>query len=173
MKLFLLFQPVFSVWAEEGHPTATEALDPFSGGADPLTTIVLVLLLIVIVWLLLRSQVSQVDTSDLDHDGHGHDAHGHDDHGHAEPVAPAASAGPDDLKVIEGIGPKVQTALNAAGITTYAGLAGTAVDKLQEILDAAGYQYMKPASWPEQAALAAAGDWDALKKLQDELTAGR
>jgi hypothetical protein len=32
---------------------------------------------------------------------------------------------------------------------------------------------MDPESWPEQAALAAKGDWDALKKLQDELDGGK
>ena len=28
-------------------------------------------------------------------------------------------------------------------------------------------------TWPEQAKLAAAGDWDGLKKLQDELKGGK
>lgn len=174
MKIFMLLHPVFSVLAEEGHPPAAEAIDPFAGGAGPLTTVVLVLLLIIIVWILLRSQVGQVDTSDLEHDHHGHEDHGHAEHHEEEPApAPAASASPDDLKVLEGLGPKVQSVLNAAGIATYAQLAETPVEKLQEVLDAAGYQYMNPGSWPEQASLAADGDWDALKKLQEELNAGR
>ena len=74
---------------------------------------------------------------------------------------------------MEGIGPKVSSVLNAAGIMTFAQLAAAPVEALQAVLDAAGYQYMNPASWPEQARLAAAGDWDALKTLQDELNAGR
>jgi predicted flap endonuclease-1-like 5' DNA nuclease len=80
---------------------------------------------------------------------------------------------PDDLKKLEGIGEKVETLLKENGIETYAQLSAADVDRLVEILAAADYQYMDPASWPEQAALAAAGDWDALQKLQDELTAGK
>jgi predicted flap endonuclease-1-like 5' DNA nuclease len=79
----------------------------------------------------------------------------------------------DDLTRLEGIGPKVQAVLLAAGIKTFDQLGGTDVDHIQELLDAAEYQYMDPASWPEQARLAAAGDWDALQKLQDELIGGR
>ena len=30
-----------------------------------------------------------------------------------------------------------------------------------------------PSTWPEQASLAAAGEWDALQALQDELKGGR
>lgn len=81
----------------------------------------------------------------------------------------------DDLKIVEGIGPKIAELLNNAGITTWQGLSETAVDRLSEILDAAGpaYQIHDPGTWPQQAGLAARGEWDALKKLQDELTAGK
>ncbi len=176
MKHSLLLLPFYSVWAEENHPPAVEAANPFSGGADPFTTIVLVILLILIVWFLLRVQSSQVDTSDLEHGDHGHDAHGHTAHqAEATPTMapPVASAGPDDLRKIEGIGPKVESLLNNAGINTFAQLADTAVDKIQSILDEAGYQYMNPGTSPEQARLAAGGNWEALQKLQDELNAGR
>ena len=81
---------------------------------------------------------------------------------------------PDDLKLIEGIGPKLSTVLQQAGIITWAKLAQTDVSELQRILDAAGISKISdPATWPEQAALAAAGDWDGLEKLQDELKGGR
>ena len=86
---------------------------------------------------------------------------------------PEAPAEPDALQKLEGIGPKVASLLNDNGITTFAQLAGTPVEKLQEILDANKLQMMHPASWPEQAKLAAAGDWDALQKLQDGLKGGR
>ncbi|MDX1523704.1 MAG: 4Fe-4S binding protein, partial [Anaerolineae bacterium] len=80
-----------------------------------------------------------------------------------EPVAaaPPAPAKPDDLKKIEGIGPKIATLLNEAGITTFAGLAKTEVSKIREILEAAGprYKLSDPETWPEQAALAAEGKW--------------
>ncbi len=80
---------------------------------------------------------------------------------------------PDDLKKIEGIGPKVSSLLNEAGIFTFAQLAETATDKLSEILDANKLQYMDPSTWAEQAKLAAAGDWEGLEKLQDALSGGK
>jgi predicted flap endonuclease-1-like 5' DNA nuclease len=81
----------------------------------------------------------------------------------------------DDLKIVEGIGPKIAELLNAGGITTWNGLSETPVDRLKEILDAAGpnFRIHDPGTWPEQARLADTGSWDALKKLQDELTGGK
>lgn len=85
-----------------------------------------------------------------------------------------ASAGPDDLKLIEGIGPKISGLLNAAGITTFAQLAATDVARLRQILaDANLTRLADPGTWPEQARLAAAGDWDGLKALTDSLRGGR
>ena len=87
-----------------------------------------------------------------------------------------AQAGkPDDLKIIEGIGPKIAEIFVAAGISTFAKLASTDVAKLREILDAAGNKYAAhdPTTWPQQAKLAAEGKMDALKVLQDELQGGR
>ena len=81
---------------------------------------------------------------------------------------------PDDLTLIEGIGPKLSAVLQQAGITTWAKLAQTNVSELQRILDEAGIAKISdPGTWPEQAALAAAGDWDGLEKLQAELKGGR
>lgn len=76
----------------------------------------------------------------------------------------------DDLKKVEGIGPKIAEIFNAAGILTFADLAGTEVEKLSEILAEAGSRYKSknPGSWPMQAGLAADGKWDELKKWQDE-----
>ena len=88
----------------------------------------------------------------------------------ADPVKTTAK--PDDLKKIEGIGPKVAGILNENGITTFAQLAETSVEKLDEILDANKLQMMNPKSWPQQAKLAAAGDWENLTKLQDDLKGG-
>ncbi len=89
---------------------------------------------------------------------------------HAAEEAPAE---PDDLTKIEGIGPKIASVFNAAGITNFAQLAGFDVEKLQKILDDAGIRLGDPSTWAEQAKLAAEGDWDALQKLQDELQGGR
>ncbi len=91
-----------------------------------------------------------------------------------EPKAAEApkTSGPDDLTRIEGIGPKVQGVLNAGGIHTFAALAAAEQDTLRRLLDEADYRYMNPGSWPKQAGLAAAGDWEALEKLQDDLKGG-
>jgi large subunit ribosomal protein L27 len=88
--------------------------------------------------------------------------------------APAAGK-PDDLKKIEGIGPAIEKLLNAAGITTFAGMAATAPEKIKEILVAAGsrFGFHDPTTWPTQAGLAADGKWDELKTLQDELDGGK
>lgn len=82
---------------------------------------------------------------------------------------------PDNLRKIEGIGPKVEQLLNEAGILTFEQLFHTKVDRLRAILEEAGgvFKAMDPASWPEQAGLAARGDWEALKILQDQLDGGR
>lgn len=78
----------------------------------------------------------------------------------------------DDLTRIEGIGGKVASTLNTAGIYTYARLAETDVARLKEILKAAGLPMINPETWPEQARLAARGDWIALDALQVELLGG-
>ena len=80
---------------------------------------------------------------------------------------------PDDLKKIEGVGPKVSSLLNQAGIFTFQQMVDTGALKLESILDEAGLQMINADTWPEQAKLAAAGDWDALEALQDELKGGR
>lgn len=90
-------------------------------------------------------------------------------------AVPAAPVVPDDLKIVEGIGPKIEELLNKEGILTFAQLATTAPERLKEILHAAGprFQMHDPATWPEQSALARDGKWDDLKKWQDELNKGR
>ena len=88
------------------------------------------------------------------------------------PAIVRASA--DDLEKIEGIGPKIAQVFAKAGIVTFAQLAETPVERLQELLKSAGPRFAShnPTTWPEQAKLAAAGDWDAFNKLTDELVAG-
>lgn len=81
----------------------------------------------------------------------------------------------DDLKVVEGIGPKIEGLLKSDGIKTWNDLASASIERLQGILNAAGsrYQMHNPTTWPQQAGLAAQGKWDELDKLQDELDGGR
>ena len=90
-------------------------------------------------------------------------------------IKASASSTPDNLKKIEGIGPKIAEILNKAGIYTFTNLAQTPVDRLNGILAEAGNRYKlhNPQTWPQQATLAAAGDWEALKTLQDRLDGGR
>lgn len=79
----------------------------------------------------------------------------------------------DDLKAIEGIGPKVAALLESNGVRSYAQLANTSIKKLETMLESANLRFIKPGSWPEQARLAAAGEWEKLKGLQGELKGGR
>lgn len=80
-----------------------------------------------------------------------------------------------DLKIVEGIGPKIEALLKEAGINTWDDLADTAADRLQEILAAAGeaFRIHDPTSWPMQAQMAANGQWDLLREYQEELKGGR
>jgi predicted flap endonuclease-1-like 5' DNA nuclease len=92
----------------------------------------------------------------------------------ASEVAPMASAPQaDDLKIIEGIGPVLAGVLNEAGITTFTQLSEASQERLREILGERRLRLTDPATWPEQAALAAKGDWDGLRALQANLRAGR
>ncbi|MFZ1703719.1 MAG: helix-hairpin-helix domain-containing protein [Saprospiraceae bacterium] len=81
----------------------------------------------------------------------------------------------DDLKAVEGIGPKIESLLKEAGIHTWASLSSTKLDTIKDILDKAGsrYQLADPTTWPKQAALAAEGKWDELQHYQDQLDGGR
>lgn len=92
----------------------------------------------------------------------------------AETASPPPVGEPDDLKKIEGIGPKIEEILHAAGILTYSKLAGTSVAALERIVrDDGGIKVAYPDTWPQQAGLAAADKWDDLDRLQDTLKGGR
>ena len=84
------------------------------------------------------------------------------------PVAPG-----DDLEIIEGIGPKIASVLQANGIRSYAQLAASDPEHIQAILRQAGLRLADATTWPEQARLAAAGDWQGLFELTSHLKAGR
>lgn len=93
----------------------------------------------------------------------------------APPATGVAPVEPDDLTKIEGIGPKIAGLLTEGGIATFAQLAKADIERIREILVAAGsrYRMADPTTWPEQAQLAADGKWDELEKLQDILDGGR
>ena len=80
----------------------------------------------------------------------------------------------DDLTVIEGIGPKINDLFKDNGIKTFADLAKQTVPQMRAVLDKGGarYRIANPATWAQQADLAAKNQWADLKKLQDELSGG-
>lgn len=80
----------------------------------------------------------------------------------------------DNLKRIEGIGPKISGLLNNAGIKSYWALSDSTAEDLREILLSGGprYKMHNPNSWPQQARLAAEGKWNELQALQDKLNGG-
>ncbi len=81
----------------------------------------------------------------------------------------------DDLKMVEGIGPKIEGLLHEAGIKTWKDLAEAKVEDVQKILDEAGprYRMHDPGTWARQAALAAEGKWEELEAYQDHLKGGK
>lgn len=81
----------------------------------------------------------------------------------------------DDLKIVEGIGPKIEQLLFNAGIHTYSELAAAPVSRLKEILSEAGPRYAMhdPGTWSAQALLAANEEWENLKAYQEFLDAGK
>jgi large subunit ribosomal protein L15 len=89
--------------------------------------------------------------------------------------APKKGSEGDNLKLIEGIGPKIADTLVAAGVDTFAKLSISDFDTLKVILAEAGGNLAShnPTTWPQQASLAAAGQWDELKELQEKLLGGR
>lgn len=100
------------------------------------------------------------------------------------PVAPDVSSATavlgtpitvDDLKVIDGIGPKIESLCHGIGIRTWFDLSTTEVSLLRTMLSDAGSRFSThdPSTWPEQAGLLAAGRWLDFKMLTDGLRGGR
>ncbi|MBX7225468.1 MAG: hypothetical protein K1X55_05520 [Chitinophagales bacterium] len=81
----------------------------------------------------------------------------------------------DNLKAIEGIGPKIASILNDKGIKSFKALSLTSVEVLRAILDEEGDHYAihDPKTWPEQARLAYEEKWETLKEWQKELKGGK
>ncbi len=81
----------------------------------------------------------------------------------------------DDLEIIEGIGPKINTLLAAEGIETFTDLASAKISVLESILEKAGPRFRthSPETWPEQAALLRDGKMTEFEKLTKELIGGK
>ncbi len=155
------------------------------GGTEPvgvppwIPVVIGFILLLVFLWGLNRNNIPQGETAHAD-DHHADESHAAEAHHAPEAterstaVPLTAPATPDDLKIIEGIGPKIEGILHEAGIHTFAALAAASVVQLEQIVrEDAGIRVAFPDTWPEQARLAAMGDWATLETLQDELKGGR
>lgn len=81
----------------------------------------------------------------------------------------------DDLKLVEGIGPKIEGLFHNFEIKTWKALSETSVEKCQEVLNSGGdrYKIHNPGTWPKQAELAYEAKWAELLKWQDELDGGK
>lgn len=168
-KLGMLFLLALSGWSLTGFSTPAAALAEEEG--NPwwiwiLIFVVLVAFVALVIWWWMRSGEEEEEEEEI--------APPTELEATAEAVSAKQPA--DDLKRIEGIGPKISSVLQAAGITTFAQLADTGVDRLGQILAESDPNLLRlanPTTWPEQANLAADGQWEALEKLQDELKGGR
>lgn len=81
----------------------------------------------------------------------------------------------DDLKIVEGIGRKIEVLLKDADICSFKKLSKTSTSMLKSILHEAGprYRMHNPASWPEQARLAYQERWEELAEYKKFLISGR
>ncbi len=81
----------------------------------------------------------------------------------------------DDLKIVEGIGPKIEGLFHNFNIKTWKALSEVSTDNCQEVLDSGGdrYRIHDPASWPMQAKMALKGQWKELAKWQDDHKSGK
>ncbi len=88
---------------------------------------------------------------------------------------PSKTQKKDDLKKIEGIGPKIASILSENGLETFEKLSKATVATLEGILKEAGNRYTrhKPHTWPEQSKLAFDGKWKELKEWQKTLKGGK
>lgn len=88
--------------------------------------------------------------------------------------SPFAKLKEDNLQIIEGIGPKMESVLHDANINSWSKLGTLSSDEVRSILDSHGdkYKIIDPTTWPQQAKLAADGKWEELIQLQKELDGG-
>jgi predicted flap endonuclease-1-like 5' DNA nuclease len=160
---------------EEKDMFAIRLLEEGGNGSN-ITWLVWVVLFFFVVMVVLGWWASKrlpKDEETVESHGHAEPVHGEHAEASAVEAVGAVAASPDDLTTLEGIGPKVAKVLEGIGITTFVALAKSDAARVQEALNAAGYKYMDPTGWIEQAGFAASGDLEGLKKLQDSLKGGR
>ena len=92
----------------------------------------------------------------------------------AEDDESAVDGAEDDLERIEGIGPRIASALRTAGIRSFRRLADADVPTLQAALENAGLRFAPSLpTWSRQARFLADGDEVGFIKLTESLVAGR
>ncbi|UZO81608.1 50S ribosomal protein L21 [Aquimarina sp. ERC-38] len=89
----------------------------------------------------------------------------------AAPVKTKTTTAGDDLKKIEGIGPKIAETLKQNGITTFEQLSQTEPSVIAGYIKEVRGNH-NPGSWPKQAKMAADGNWAELKVWQDTYKGG-
>lgn len=87
---------------------------------------------------------------------------------------PAEEPGePDDLTVIEGVGPKSAQALNDGGVMTFKQMAAMTPEALEDTVKSRKVRLVgSTTTWPMQAELAAEGDFTALEDLKSRIKGG-
>lgn len=143
--------------------------------------LIIVIVIFVVWWALLRN--AKTYKPDFELHAHEEEQHAHEaqveetsaatEGERAMEAVIAAEVQPDDLTVIEGIGPKVNLLLYNAGIQTFAQLANTNPENLKSILQPAGLHFINPESWVEQAELLSQGKMEAFEELAKQLKGGR
>ena len=145
-----------------------------SGGLPSWAWFIIIVLIIFVVWWLLVRSADEQNEIHVDHSKEEHTLEAQPGPETSPMAAKVAEVRiPDDLTLLEGIGPKVNSILAAAGITTFSQVAESDVTNLKEILDAAGFKYMDPTTWPEQARYLADGNNEEFEKLVSSLKGGR
>ncbi|PID83306.1 hypothetical protein CSB11_02080 [Candidatus Campbellbacteria bacterium] len=88
-------------------------------------------------------------------------------------LSPYSEIEMQDLKIVDGVGPKIELLLKRNGIENLKVLSETSLERLNQILDTAGdkYAFHNPASWAEQAELALKGNLNELSEFQDYISA--
>jgi chromosome segregation ATPase/predicted flap endonuclease-1-like 5' DNA nuclease len=80
----------------------------------------------------------------------------------------------DELQRIEGIGPKIEAALKAAGVSTFVRLQAATSEQLRDALASAGLSFAPSLStWSQQASYLVVGDEDGFRSYTEVLVAGR
>jgi len=151
-----------------------------------LILLIIVIIIFIVWWALLRN--AKTYKPDFEMHAHEEEQHTHEVESVETPVveAPAAieevrateaviaaEVHPDDLTIIEGIGPKINQLLHDAGIQTFAQLAETDTASLKAILEPAGMRFIDPSSWAEQARLVSEGKMEDFEELTSRLKGGR